>query len=651
MLTTRARWFLIVAGFIAFWAVLSVGAVSPFAAIAGLTFLTWFFAEWLLFTLRVRFGTNQLTVERQIIQNERPQPNLWAGVRATIRVTITLQPGAWRLPFVALADKLPGGLHIRGGSRRSVAELAPGQSVTLEYDVQPVAPGALLFEGVEVRAADLCGFFYTRWFLRVPVEALILPMLVGEEGHQRATKHLNTLPPPGIHRLRRPGGGTELLDLREYRPGDPPKTIAWKASARRDMLITKEYENDVPVRCTLFLDCSNAMRLGEPGDTPLSYAAGLSATLAQAIAANRDIVGACLFDEIDSARVKPARTRIHTLQLLRMLSEAAAKPPDVEVKELPLLQSLSLSVAQELYPELLGKRVNSRPLALFWRPLLDSRAKWILLIPALCFSALFTPPGLNAFIDLLNRIVGPNSPEDIPILLIAAIILFGLPWVLVGLYWFIFGIRGIFPPSSRLLGERKRLAALFCTLDGDGPTRIERYIHDDALFTARANRFLVDHRSQPPPELLDADGNYRFLGAAKADVLRDCLLRSIGTAKDNELYVLVADLAEFTAGQLEPILAAVRGARGRHHQVLVLLPWPVALPDEAAPLQEQPGVRNFTLGKLIEANLFTAYRAKFDRARNLLTRAGATVLTFHQGDATRLVLQRIEQIRHARIRR
>jgi uncharacterized protein (DUF58 family) len=38
--------------------------------------------------------------------------------------------------------------------------------------------------------------------------------------------------------------------------------IAWKPSARRDRLITKEYESDVPVRCVLFLDASNGARVG-----------------------------------------------------------------------------------------------------------------------------------------------------------------------------------------------------------------------------------------------------------------------------------------------------------------------------------------------------------------------------------------------------
>ena len=652
MLTTRGRWFLIVAGLILFWSVASFGSplgdYVPFVLMLGLTTTLWFCGEWMLFALRIRYATNQMTLERTLIQNDRPQPNLWANVRATVRLTVTLQPDGWRLPFVQLADKVPVGLHILSGSRRIETVLRRGESVDIEYDVMPTAPGVALFEGIEVRAADLTGFFYKRWFLRVPIESLVLPMLVGEEGNQRSTKRINTMPPPGMHRLRRPGGGSELLDLREYRPGDPPKTIAWKASARRDMLITKEFENDVPVRCTLFLDTSNAMRLGEPGDTPLAYASGLSATLAQAIASNRDIVGLCLFDEENTQRMKPARTRIHTMQMLRTFAEAAALQPDFNLTDQPLLQRLCLSLGNELYPELLVKRINSKPFGLFWIPLLDSRAKWLLLIPMAFAYSLFTPMGLNAFITVINEIVRPQSPEDIVPFVVIGLLLLALPLMLTGVFWLIFGLHGFLPPRSRLLAERKRLATLFCTLDGDNPSALERYIHDDQVFNARANRFLADHRSLPPPDLLDDDGNYRFLGAAKADVLCDAMLRSIGTAKDNELYVILADLVELNAEQLEPVLKAIRGARGRHHQVMVLLPWPVDLPDKP---DDEPQDRDLTIKRLIESNLFTSYRGKFDRTRTALIRSGASVLKFYKGDAVRLILQRIEQVRHARIRR
>ncbi|MDE1885553.1 MAG: DUF58 domain-containing protein [Xanthomonadaceae bacterium] len=37
-------------------------------------------------------------------------------------------------------------------------------------------------------------------------------------------------------------GGDELAALRTYQTGDPPRNIAWKASARRDELLVKEFE-------------------------------------------------------------------------------------------------------------------------------------------------------------------------------------------------------------------------------------------------------------------------------------------------------------------------------------------------------------------------------------------------------------------------
>ena len=83
------------------------------------------------------------------------------------------------------------------------------------------------------------------------------------------TKQRNQQLPPGVHRLRSGGSGSELLDLRDYRTGDPPKTIAWKVSARRDRLITKVFENEVPIRCTLFVDVSSSVRVPTKQGTAL----------------------------------------------------------------------------------------------------------------------------------------------------------------------------------------------------------------------------------------------------------------------------------------------------------------------------------------------------------------------------------------------
>ncbi len=650
MLTSRGVWFLIVAGVVTFWGVW-LAYYGGFAGLFALTLVLWFIGEWVWFLTRTTAAAGRISIERRLVQNDREQPNLWAKVEATIRVQLAIKPGGLSLPFVAAADKLPVGMGVVGGDRRVVGRLATDQPIDIEYRLHPVAPGVVKFEGVELRFADYCGFFYRRIFLRVPTEYLVLPTLADEEGGQRATKRLNSLPPPGIHRLRRPGGGSELLDLREYRPGDPPKMIAWKASARREVLITKEFENDVPVRCVFFLDASNAMRLGEPGNTPLARAAGVGAAVAQAASANRDIVGLTVFDEKEFKGMKPARTQLHQMQMLRLFAETAARMPELSATDVPTLSKFAYSLAVEMYPELIEKRVNSRPFGMFWMPLLDSRARSVLLLPALWFVYVFLLGGLNTVIGWARDIVRPQQPwPDGVIFLAIALLIMIAPLSLTGLFWLVFGIRGIFPPRSTELAKRKQLAALFATLDGDTPAAIERSIYDDEFFAARADKFLLAHRLQSTPQMYDTQGNYRFLGKEKVSVLADAIVRSVGVARDNELYVILADLVELN-GHLDRLLAAVRAARARHHQVLVLLPWPADVPPPNDLREKRDRGARLTITKLVEDALIDGYLSKFDAVRTALVKSGANVFRFDEDDPVQLILQRLEQIRGARIRK
>ena len=273
------------------------------------------------------------------------------------------------------------------------------------YTLQCPAPGVLRFEGVKVRVADLHGFFYRRVFLREPMEFLVLPPLTDDEGRQRGAKRFNTLPPPGVHRLRRPGSGDELLDLRDYRPGDPPKMIAWKASARKDKLITKEYESDVPVRCVLFLDTSEGVRLGPPGNTLLTRMAGVAAVVAQAAAANRDLVGLTTFDDAAATSLKPARTQIaHDRRAPRKLAEVAALQPGTKGVPPEHLVRRAYPLAHELYPELMKKATNTMPLGRLWIPLLDRWWGWIVLF------FLLAPPLLAAYKTGSTCSGGPRLP-------------------------------------------------------------------------------------------------------------------------------------------------------------------------------------------------------------------------------------------------
>src|SRR5205807_909850 len=237
--------------------------------------------------------------------------------------------------------------------------LGPGQPLQLRYTISCPSAGKVRFEGVGLQIADLEGLFYLATFVPGGTVYRVLPSLADAEGHTATVKRHNLLPPPGIHRLRRPGSGSELLDLRDYLPGDPPKTIAWKVSARRDRLITKEFESEVPVRCTLFVDISHSVRVGPAGRNALASLVEISAAVAQANAGVRDLTGIGLFDEQAVARyLRPARGSGHLVQLLNVLADAAGLAPATGEGRVATLLPLAYALAREVYPNLLRPALN-----------------------------------------------------------------------------------------------------------------------------------------------------------------------------------------------------------------------------------------------------------------------------------------------------
>src|SRR5262249_30968108 len=228
MLTSRAWWFLsILVG------LLIVGMLipQPVLALVSLVLLLWLAWEGLLFNFRARWVPRDLVLPRRARDARGPVTSLWAGRLFDVRLALRLRGGS--LPHARFEETLPFGLDVASGSPESEGPLSPDAGLTTVYRIRPLHPGRVRFEGVRVQLADLHGLFYHVTFVRSEATFRVLPSLVDAEGKTATSKRHNLLPPPGINRLRRPGTGSELLDLRDYLPGDPPKTIARKVSAPR----------------------------------------------------------------------------------------------------------------------------------------------------------------------------------------------------------------------------------------------------------------------------------------------------------------------------------------------------------------------------------------------------------------------------------
>ncbi len=108
---------------------------------------------------------------------------------------------------------------------------------------------------------------------------------------------------------RQRGDGTDLRELREHQPGDPFRRIAWKSSARRGLLVVKEFERDERDVVVIVLDASVELWAGPMGGAPLDRGIDLAATLALHHLSGGDLVGLRIVAARELARVDPDRGR------------------------------------------------------------------------------------------------------------------------------------------------------------------------------------------------------------------------------------------------------------------------------------------------------------------------------------------------------
>ncbi len=131
----------------------------------------------------------------------------------------------------------------------------------------------------------------------------------------------------GQYRSSFRGQGLDFDDFREYAPGDEPRFIDWKVTARTGTPYVRRFHEEREQVLLLAVDASGSMGYASAGvpDTKLEYAARIAAVLAYSGAQNGDKVGLLLFGRQPHFYLPPAKGM---KQCLRIVREILSTPPE-----------------------------------------------------------------------------------------------------------------------------------------------------------------------------------------------------------------------------------------------------------------------------------------------------------------------------------
>jgi len=228
----------------------------------------------------------ELRVERKL-SADRTIPD------AEVVVNITLYNPGPAIDELFIEDQISPALTVHLGSTRHLVKLPKGGSFTFEY-ILSGPRGNYAFESIQVEARDTLGLVRQKKALETAGQLFIFP------GVQRlkyvAIRPRRTRVYAGTIPARAGGVGTEFFGVRDYQPGDSPRAINWRASARHfETLYSNEYHQERVADVGIVLDGRERTNLFRGGRSLFEHSVLAAAALGDAFLSQGNRVGLLVY--------------------------------------------------------------------------------------------------------------------------------------------------------------------------------------------------------------------------------------------------------------------------------------------------------------------------------------------------------------------
>lgn len=261
--------------------------------------------------------------------NRKLDPRLLVGLENAVEIRLHNRSDLHLR--VAVRDDYPSSFRVDLEELR--ARLAPHARESLRYCVTPDRRGRFGFEAIHLRIEGLLSLGAIIVSYDAAQHARVYPNLRGPRRYELAAR-LGALRSVGIRAVRRPGGGGEFEQLREYVPGDSYRDLDWKATAKRRRPVTRVQGQEQSQTVILALDAGRMMATALDQLTKLDHAIHAALLLAYVALRSGDKVGLIVFAEQVLSFLPPRRGHAQYRRILEALCAIEARPSYVDFPRL-----------------------------------------------------------------------------------------------------------------------------------------------------------------------------------------------------------------------------------------------------------------------------------------------------------------------------
>jgi uncharacterized protein (DUF58 family) len=180
--------------------------------------------------------------------------------------------------------------------------------------------GVYRWPSINARSGGVLGLAWWPRSLPIEGEFRVVPDIVRDLSDTRGAKS------GGSQIGQRFGGGAEILQLRDYRSGDAPRSIDWKASARSRRLISRDFSEDQQLDIVVAIDAGRSSALAAGDTDRLALYANVAARLAQRAVLLEDRIGLLTYAERPLVAMPPGHGAAAVTRARSLLAQMSSRP-------------------------------------------------------------------------------------------------------------------------------------------------------------------------------------------------------------------------------------------------------------------------------------------------------------------------------------